>query len=135
MVEKVSGRRPYVREVPKTHWFLRHPRYLRYMVREITCIFIGAYTLICAVGIVRLSQGEAAYEAFLEAFRSPVSVVFHVAALIFAVYHSATWFNLTPKALPVQLGEDFLPDAVIAGAHYAGWAILSIVILFLAGVF
>jgi len=135
MVEKVSGRRPYVREVPRTHWFLRHPRYLRYMVREITCIFIGAYTLICVVGIVRLSQGEAAYDAFLEALRSPASVVFHVAALILSVYHSVTWFNLTPKALPVQVGEDFLPNAAIAGAHYAGWAILSILVLFLAGVF
>jgi len=135
MVEKVSGRRPYFREVPRTHWFLRHPRYLRYMAREITCIFIGAYTFIWVVGIVRLSQGEAAYQAFLQTLKTPSSIVFHIVALVFAIYHSVTWFNLTPKALPVQLGEEFLPDGVIAGAHYAAWAVLSVVILFLAGAF
>ena len=135
MVEKVSGRRPYVREVPKTHWFLRRPRYMRYMAREITCIFIGVYTFIWVVGIVRLSQGEAAYQAFLQALKTPASMVFHIAALVFAIYHSVTWFNLTPKALPVQLGEDFVPDGVIAGAHYAAWIVLSLVILLLAGAF
>jgi fumarate reductase subunit C len=43
-----------------------------------------------------------------------------------------TWFNLTPKALPLQVGEEFVPDWIIAGAHYAGWAVVSVVILALA---
>ncbi len=134
MAEQVS-RKPFHREVPRFRWFFRHPRYLRYMARELSCVFIGAYTLLLVVGIKRLSEGQAAYEAFLEGLKSPASIVFHVIALAFAVYHSATWFNLTPKALPVQLGEEFLPDGVIAGAHYAGWALLSLVILTLAGAF
>jgi fumarate reductase subunit C len=132
MVEKMS-RNPYVREVPKVSWFFDHPRYLRYMAREITCLFVGAYTLLLAVGFVRLSQGQAAYEAFLEALRSPASILFHVLALVFAVYHSATWFNLTPKALPVQIGEEFLPGWVIAGLHYVIWVVVSATVLFLAG--
>ena len=132
MVEKMS-RNPYVREISKTGWFFDHPRYLRYMAREITCLFVGAYTLLLAVGIVRLSQGQAAYEAFLEALKSPVSVAFHLLALVFAVYHSITWFNLTPKALPVQIGEDFVPGWVIAGLHYAVWIVFSAVVLYLAG--
>lgn len=129
------NRKPYVPEVPRVRWFFQHPRYLRYMARELTCIFIGAYTLLLVVGVKRLSEGQAAYEAFLESLRSPGSVVFHVIALIFAVYHSATWFNLTPKALPVQLGETFLPDRLISGAHYAGWALFSLIVLALAGAF
>ena len=129
------NRKPYVPEVPRMRWFFQHPRYLRYMARELTCIFIGAYTLLLVVGVKRLSEGQAAYEAFLESLRSPGSVVFHVIALIFAVYHSATWFNLTPKALPVQLGETFLPDRLISGAHYAGWALFSLIVLALAGAF
>jgi fumarate reductase subunit C len=54
--------------------------------------------------------------------------------LVLAVYHTVTWFNVTPKALPVQMGEAFVPQGAIAGAHYAGWAVLSVVILFVAGV-
>lgn len=126
---------PYIREVPKVSWFFDHPRYLRYMARELTCLFVGAYTLLLTVGIVRLSQGQAAYEAFLEALKAPASIVFHVLALCFAVYHSATWFNLTPKALPVQIGEEFLPGWVIAGLHYAIWLVVSAALLFLAGAF
>jgi fumarate reductase subunit C len=105
------------------------------MARELTCIFIGAYTLLLVVGLARLAQSRAAYDAFLLALQSPASIAFHVLALAFSAYHSITWFNLTPRAMPVQMGERFLPDGVIAGAHYAAWAILSAWVLFAAGVF
>ena len=133
MGEEMS-RKPYVREVPKFRWFFRHPRYLRYMAREVTCIFIGGYSLLMLVGLMRLSQGQAAYEAFLHALKGPASIVLHVLALAFALYNTVTWFNVTPKALPVQIGEEFLPGAVITGAHYVVWAVLSGAVLFLAGV-
>jgi len=134
MAEQMS-RKPYVREVPKFRWFFRQPRYLRYMAREVTCIFIGAYTLLLVAGLHSLSQGPAAYQGFLDWLGSPASIVFHALALGFSAYHSVTWFNLTPKALPIQLGEDFVPDSLISGAHYAGWALVSLVVLGLAGAF
>jgi fumarate reductase subunit C len=62
-----------------------------------------------------------------------VSIAFHVLALCFSAYHSITWFNLTPRALPIQIGKRFVPDAVIAGAHYAAWLALTLVVLVLAG--
>jgi fumarate reductase subunit C len=127
-------RKPYVREVPRMAWVLRHPRYMRYMARELSCLFIGAYTLLLVVGLKRLSEGPAAYEAFLQALASPLGVVFHIVALAFAAYHSITWFKLTPKAMPLLIGERFVPDAVIAGAHYAAWIVVSLAVLALAGV-
>ena len=132
MAEEVK-RRPFVREVPRFRWYFRHARYLRYMAREITCLFIGAYTLLLVVGLKRLSEGQAAYEAFLDALKGPVSVVFHVAALVFALYNTVTWFNVAPKALPVQLGQTLLPGGVVAAAHYVIWLLLSAWILYLAG--
>ena len=129
------GRRPYVREVSRTRWFFRRPRYMRYMAREVTCIFIAVYTVLLVVGLARLAEGRAAYEAFLQSLQSPVSIALLALALVFSAYHSITWFNLTPKALPLQLGEKFVPDGAIAGAHYLGWAIVSAVVLFAAGVF
>ena len=130
----MSGRKPYVRAIT-SEWIFRHPRYLRYLVREFSCLFIGAWTAIVVVGLGRLSEGPAAWEGFLAALRSPASVVFHLIALCFAAYHSLTWFNLTPKALPVQVSEEFLPDWVIAGAHYAAWAVVSVALLFFSGAF
>ena len=134
MGEKMS-RRPYVREVPPTSWFFRSPRYMRYMTREVTSIFIGIYTVILLVGLARLSAGQAQYEGFLAALGSPMSVIFHLLALAFALYNSFTWFNVAPKALPIQVGEELMPDMVVAGGHYVVWVILSIVVLFWAGVF
>ena len=133
MAEEVN-RKPYVR-AETWRWIFRHPRYLRYMARECSCLFIGGYTLLLVAGLKSLSEGRAAYEAFIEGLRSPASIVFHLVALGFAMYHSTTWFNLTPKALPVQVGEAFVPDGVISGVHYAAWAVVSFAVLYLAGVF
>jgi fumarate reductase subunit C len=129
------SRKPYVREIPKTSWFLRQPRYVRYMAREVTCILIGAYTLLLVVAVKRLSEGQAAYEAFLEALRSPLSILFQVVAFAFALYHTISWFNVTPQAMPIQRGEEFLPGSIVLGVHYGGWVLVSLVVLFLAGVF
>ena len=133
MAEEMS-RRPYVRE-ETWRWIFRHPRYLRYMAREFSCLFIGAWTLLLVWGLKGLAGGPEAWAAFLAVLKSPASIVFHVFALAFATYHSITWFNLTPKALPLQLGEEFVPDGVIAGVHYAVWAVVSVAVLFLAGAF
>lgn len=127
--------KPYVREVSRYGWFLRSPRYLRYMAREVTCVFIGLHALILIVALMRLSEGRAAWEAYLANLGSPAGVALQLLILAFAVYHSTSWFNVTPKAMPVQIGENFLPGAVIVGAHYAGWLVASVALLFLAGVF
>ena len=124
-------RKPYLRPIT-SEWIFRHPRYVRYMVRELSCLFIGGWTVLMVWGLKQLSEGPAAWAAFLALLKSPAGVVFQLATLAFAAYHSITWFNLTPKALPLQIGEAFVPDWVIAGAHYAGWALLSLVIVALA---
>jgi fumarate reductase subunit C len=133
MAEEMS-RKPYVREIT-SEWIFRHPRYLRYMVREFSCLFIGGWTLLMVWGLKQLAEGPAAWAVFLEGLQSPASIVFHVLALGFASYHSITWFKLTPKALPLQVGEEFVPDAAIAGAHFGAWAALSLAVLVLAGAF
>ena len=126
------SRMPYVRPIT-SEWIFRHPRYVRYMVREFSCLFIGGWTLLMVWGLKQLAEGPAAWAAFLELLRSPASIVFHLLALAFAIYHSVTWFNLTPKALPLQVGEGFVPDWVIAGAHYAAWIVVSAFVLILGG--
>ena len=121
--------KPYVREISKTTWFLRQPRYMRYMAREVTCIFILAYTLllICALG--SLANGPDAFQGFLDSLRSPLGVLFNLAVLVVTVYHSATWFNTTPQAMPIQRGEEFVPANIILGANYSAWAVVSLIIL------
>jgi fumarate reductase subunit C len=127
------SRKPFVREVSKTGWYFKQPRYLRYMSREVTCIFIGAFALLLLCALGRLAEGQAAYESFLAALQGPWSVFGLLVVLIFAVHNATSWFNVTPKAMPVQIGEDFLPGKYIVAAHYAVWIVVSLAVLFFAG--
>ena len=128
------SRKPFVREVSPTRWYFRHPRYMRYMSREVTCVFIGMLALLMVCALERLSQGQAAYEHFLQALRSPWSVLGLLLILAFAVHNATSWFNVTPKAMPMQRGEDFVPGYYIVLGHYAVWLIASLAILWLGGV-
>jgi fumarate reductase subunit C len=123
--------KPYVRPLSKTSWFLTQPRYLRYMAREVTCLFIFAYTFLLIMGLRRLAEGQAEFDAFVQALGSAPGVLFNLAVLIAAVYHSTTWFNVTPQAMPIQRGEEFVPGKIIVGAHYALWAVVSLIVLVL----
>jgi len=128
------SRKPFVRPVSKTGWWLKHPRYMRYMSREVTCIPIGAFALLMVCALERLSKGQAAYDAFIAAIQGPLSVLGLIVVLVFALHNATSWFNVTPKALPEQMGEEFLAGKYIIGAHYAVWIVASLIVLFFAGV-
>lgn len=128
------SRKPLIRDVPPSSWFLRHPRYLRYMAREVTSLFIGAYCVLLVVAMQRLSAGPAAWQGFLDALRGPAALALHILALVAAFYHAGTWFNATQKAMPLQIGEEFVKGSYISAAHYLLWALLSVAVLYLTGV-
>jgi fumarate reductase subunit C len=129
------SRKPYVRPVSKMGWYFKHPRYLRYMSREVTCIFIGAFALLMVCTLERLSKGQATFDAFMAAITGPWSALGLLVILAFAVHNATSWFNVTPKALPVQMGEEFLAGKYIIGAHYAVWLVTTVSVLLFAGVF
>jgi len=127
------SRRPYVREV-RRRWWLGQRRYVVYMARELTSLFVGFYCALLVLGLWRLAQGAAAWEAFLAALSSPLGVAFQVVCLAFAAFHSVTWFALTPKAMPLMLRGELVPAKTIVGLHYGAWAVVSLIVLFAAGV-
>lgn len=127
------SRRPYVREVRRT-WWLGQRRYVVYMIRELTSLFIGLYCAWLVIGLVRLAQGRTAWEGFLAATSSPPAVLLQLVCLAFATYHSITWFAVTPKAMPLRLKDEPVSGNIIVGGHYAAWALVSLVVLIAAGV-
>ncbi len=111
-------------------WFLQRPGYRRFMVREVTSVFITGYLVFFLLWLQSLGQGAEAFAAMIEFTRHPLSVGLHILALVGAMYHAITWFNLTPKIMPVYIGEDRLPDvwaAIVVG--YLPWAVVSAVVL------
>ena len=124
--------RPYVRPMPAS-WWMRQGRYVRYMIREATCLFIGLQAFVLVVGVYRLSQGREAFDSYLAALWSPPGQLMSILILLMAVIHSVTWFNLTPKAMPLWIGEKPAPGWIIIGIHYAGWFVVSGLVLWLTG--
>src|SRR2546422_2253927 len=116
----------YVRPLSSS-WYLQRPSWTRFILRELTAVFVGAYAIFLLVLVYR-AHDEQAFSAFYEGLRSPVSLVFHLLVLVMAFYHSITWFNLAPMALPLQRGEERVPPTLISGSLYAAWVIVSVII-------
>ena len=110
--------RPYVRSMRK--WWMRDPFFIVYMAREATAVFVAAYALVLLVGLVRLAQGEVAWNGWLAAMKSPASVLFHAVTFATFVYHTWSWFRIMPKTMPpIFIGARRLPPHVITGAGLA----------------
>jgi fumarate reductase subunit D len=65
-----------------TGWWRKNPFFVEYMIHEGTALFVAAYAAILLTGLVRLAQGEAAWNHWLTALKNPWYIGFHVLALI-----------------------------------------------------
>ena len=130
----MSKRKPYVRPMT-ARWWLSNPFYIKYMLREASCLFVGGYSLTLLYGLYALKQGPYVWDAYLQALASPLALLFHALALPMAMYHSITWFGLAPKAMHLQLGDKKVADGLIEGGHFAAFVVVSVAIIVLvAGV-
>jgi succinate dehydrogenase subunit C len=98
------------------------------MVREFTSVFIAGYCIFLLIFIYKLGQGPMVYGEIIDFLSSPLSIVLHIVALIFAIYHSVTWFNLTPQVLVLRIGEEKVPAFLISGANIVAWIIISAIV-------
>ena len=68
-------------------WWKKNPFFVEYMIHEATALFVAAYAGILLFGLLRLSQGEAAWNAWLLALKNPWYIAFHLLALVAISYH------------------------------------------------
>jgi fumarate reductase subunit C len=126
----VSARRPYMRSMDG--WWRRDPFFIRYMVREATAVLVVAYAAVLLLGVIRLAQGESAYERWLAALHSPWSLSFHLVLFAGLVYHTWSWFEIMPKTMPsISIGGKKLQPTVITATGLVAAAFVSLVLLLL----
>jgi fumarate reductase subunit C len=114
-------------------WWRRDPFFVRYMVREATAVAVGAYAIILAVGLLRLAQGEAAWNSYLAALRSPWSLLLHAVLLVAMAVHARSWFEIMPKTMPmIFIGERRLAARAITLGGWAAVLVASAAMLALA---
>ena len=121
----------YVRPMPAT-WWLSRWAYTKFMIRDVTSVFIAGYCVFLMVLMCRAGQGAEAFKSFYDSLRSPLSLVLHAIAFVFAVIHSVTFFNLTPRVIVIFRGDEKVPGGLIAGLHYAAWGVASLILILIA---
>jgi fumarate reductase subunit C len=124
-------RGPYKRSMQG--WWKRDPFFTAYMVRETTALAVLVYAVILAVGVMRLAQGEAPWNAWLAALTSPLSIVLHAVLLFGMAVHAKSWFVIMPKTMPMIFvgGKRLAADTI---THAGWWAtvVASLALLALA---
>ena len=111
-------------------WFTRARGYRLFMLREATSVISAGYLVWLLVWLARLGAGPEAYAAMTASATSPAGILLHLLAIVAAVYHSVTWFNLTPKIMPMYIGEDRVPDVWAAVAMgYMPWGVVTAAII------
>ncbi|MFM2119220.1 MAG: Fumarate reductase, subunit [Pseudomonadota bacterium] len=110
---------------PMGKWWQRNAFFKVYMLREVTAVGVGLYALILAVGVLRLSQGEAAWNGWLAALKSPLSLALHALLLVSMIEHARSWFEIMPKTMPYLYsgGKPVAPSTI----QRSGWAAAVIV--------
>lgn len=108
-----------------TYWWLDRWVYLRFILRELSSVFVAWFVVMTLLQITALKRGSTAYAEFQEWLRSPVLVALNVLSFFFVLFHAVTWFNLAPKAMALRAGGKRVPNLFIAAPNYLAWLAIS----------
>ena len=114
----------------KSHtWWNQRWAYRLVLLRELSSVAVAAYVVLALLLVSQVREGEGAFSGHVDVLRSPLLWIVHLVILGFAQLHSATWFALTPKALPLKLGGRRVPDGLITAGAYGAWLAVSAAVL------
>jgi fumarate reductase subunit C len=118
----------WYRERVSTYWWLQRWEYLRFVLREISSVFIAIFVIEMLFQIYALSRGPESYSVFLSVLKNPFVIALNVISLIFVIFHSITWFNLSARAMSIRVGGKKVPGFMISGPNFVAWFVISAVI-------
>jgi fumarate reductase subunit C len=108
-----------------TYWWLTRWPYMKFILREMSSVFVAWTVVVTLLGIRALTRGLEDYLEFQQWLRSPLLLAVNAISFCFVVFHAVTWFNLAPKATVVRVRGKRLPGVAIAAPNYAMWVVIS----------
>jgi fumarate reductase subunit C len=114
-----------------TYWWLGRWPYLKFIMREISSVFVAWFVIETLLQINALVDGPEAWVEMQDFFMNPIVIAVNVISLFFVCFHAITWFNLAPKAMAVRVGGKRVPGILIAGPQYVAWVIVSAAVAWL----
>ena len=114
-----------------TYWWLDRWTYLKFILREVSSVFVAWFVILTLLQIGALKRGPADYEEFQEVLRNPILVALNILSLLFVIFHAVTWFNLASKAMAIRVGGKRVPGVFIAAPNFVAWLVVSAAIAWL----
>ena len=119
----------WVRPHMSTYWWMQRASYLKFILRELSSIFVAWFVIFLLLLIRAMSHGPLAYHHFLDWARHPLILLVNVVTFCFVVFHAVTWFNLAPQAMVVRVGARRVPGLLIAVSNYLAWAAVTVLVV------
>ena len=120
----------WLRQRLSTYWWLGKWPYVRFILRELSSVFVAWFVVYLLLLVRAIAQGEAAYRAFLEFSCTPVMLALNGITFLFITFHAITWFAVAPQAIVAHMGTKKVPPILIAGGHYGAWIVVSAALAF-----
>jgi succinate dehydrogenase subunit C len=121
----------WYRKRVSTYWWLQRWEYLRFVLREVSSVFIAIFVVELLFQIYALSRGPESYAVFLGFLKNPFVLALNVLSLFFVIFHSITWFNLSARAMSIRVGGKKVPGFMISGPNFVAWFVISGIIAWL----
>jgi fumarate reductase subunit C len=107
------------------YWWMGQWHYLKFILREISSVFVGIFVVMTLFQLGALPRGPEAYASFQQWLKTPLALAINLVSFFFVVFHAITWFNLTPHAMAVRVKGQRMPDWMVAAPNYVAWAAIS----------
>ncbi len=114
-----------------TYWWMERWSYLKFILRELSSVFVAWFVILTLLQVRALKRGPANYAEFQEWLRNPIVVALNALSLCFVIFHAVTWFNLAPKAMAIRVGGKRVPSLLIAAPNYVAWLAISAAVFWL----
>jgi fumarate reductase subunit C len=114
------------------YWYLDRWPYLRFMLREASCIFVAYFAIVMLLQIRAIEHGAASYAHFQVWMSYPAVMILNAIALVLIIFHAVTWFALVPRVFVRHMGGTSIPDLFAAVPNYGAWFVASLIVALLA---
>ena len=107
------------------YWWLGQWRYLKFILRELSSVFVALVVVMTMLQLRALRKGPDAYARLEHQLQTPLVLAISLLSMFFVLLHTVTWFNLTPRAMTVRLRGKRIPEWLVAAPNYAVWILVS----------
>lgn len=106
-------------------WWASRPSYFRVFLRELSSFFFAIQLILMLVMFHKAGQSAEDYRFYLDFLWNPGMVLFHSVSVLFALWHTYTFFNLLPQAISIRVMGRRIPGVFLVAPQFGAWAVVS----------